>query len=67
VVIEVVVDGAMQLKDRMEGGTPEAPGGELAEEALDRIGPGGRGGCEVEVKAGCRVSQRLAAGALWAA
>src|SRR4051812_32535654 len=41
----------MQLEDRAESATFQPPGSELAEEALDGVGPGGRGRREVQVEA----------------
>ena len=52
VVFEVVVNGGFEFGDRGEDTAPDALLSDQAEEALDLIEPGSRGGGEVQVKAG---------------
>ncbi len=46
---EIVVDGLLQA---FEGAATDAFSGDLGEEALDHVEPGGRGRREVDVEAG---------------
>jgi len=52
VVFEVVVNGSFEFGDGGEDAATDALLSDQAEEALDLIEPGGRGGGEVQVKAG---------------
>src|SRR5436309_5876886 len=51
-LIEEAVDGGLEVDDRAEYATLEAALGQLGEEALDRIEPGGGGRRVVEDEAG---------------
>jgi hypothetical protein len=48
VLVDVAVDGRLQLDDRAEDAAPEPPPGQGGEEALDGVQPRGRGRGEVE-------------------
>jgi len=48
VLAEVAVDRGLQVDQRVEDAALQAPAGERGEEGLDRIGPGARGGREME-------------------
>src|SRR3954447_2225438 len=48
VLVDVAVDGRLQLDDRAEDAAPEPPPGQRGEEALDRVRPRARGRGEVE-------------------
>ena len=50
-MVEVLVDGRFELGNGGEDAASDAVLGDQAEEALDLIEPGGRGGGEVQVKA----------------
>jgi hypothetical protein len=52
VVFEVVVNGSFEFADGGEDAATDALLSDQAEEALNLIEPGGRGGGEVQVKAG---------------
>ena len=52
VVFEVVVNGGFEFGDGGEDAATNALLSDQTEEALDLIEPGGRGGGEVQVKAG---------------
>ena len=52
VVFQVVVNGGFELGNGGEDAAPDALLSDQPEEALDLIEPGGRGGGEVQVKAG---------------
>ena len=51
VMVDVVVDGVNQFHHIAKHATPQAVGGEVAEEALDHVQPRGAGGGEVDMKA----------------
>src|SRR6516162_277040 len=48
VLAEIAVDRGLQVDERAEDAALQSPAGEGGEEALDRIGPGARGGCEMK-------------------
>jgi len=48
VLAEVAIDRGLQVDQRAEDAALQSPAGEGGEEALDRIGPGARGGCEMK-------------------
>ena len=48
---EIVVDGLLQLGDAFEDAAPDAFSGDLGEEALDHVEPGGRCRGEMDVEA----------------
>ena len=58
------VDGGLEIGDSLEHAALESTSGQLGEEALDRIEPGGRGRGEVEMEALCRPSQARTLGCL---
>ena len=53
--LQEAVDGGLEIDNRAEDPAFEAAFGQLGEEALDRIEPGGRGRGVVEDKAGVSV------------
>ena len=48
VLVDVAVDGGLEIDDGLEGAAADAPAGEDGEEALYGVEPGGGGGREVE-------------------
>lgn len=67
VVFEVLVNGRFEFGDGGEDAATDALLGDQAEEALDLIEPGGRGGGEVQVKAGVLGQPCLTLECLWVA
>ena len=61
---EIVANGDLQLGDAGEDAAPDALAGDLGEEALDQIQPGGRGQ-RCSVKRGCFASQAWTSLVLW--
>src|SRR5215208_2554307 len=51
-LVEIAVDGGLEVDDRSEDAALQAPLGESGEEGLDGVEPGARGRGEVEGKAG---------------
>jgi hypothetical protein len=52
VLAKVAVDRRLQVDERMEDAALQAPPGQRCEKALDGIGPGARGGGEMEYPPG---------------
>jgi hypothetical protein len=59
VVVQVFDNGALELRDALEGAAADAISSDLGEEPLNHIEPGGRGGCEVQMEAGVRFDPAL--------
>ena len=51
VLVEIVMDGGLQLRDALEDAAPDALAGDLGEEALDEVQPGRRSWNEVQREA----------------
>ena len=54
-LVEVAVDGGLEVDDRAEGATADTAAGQGGEEGLDRVQPGAGGRAEVEDPAGVPV------------
>ena len=64
VLVEVVIDGHLQVDDGVEHATTYALSGDLGEEALDQVEPGRRCRREMHVEAGMTGQPRLDLGVL---
>ena len=67
VLIEVVVDGHLQIGDGMEHASTDAFSGDFGEEALDQIEPGADVGVKCMWKRGWRANHALTLECLWVA
>ena len=64
VLIEVVMDRVLEVGHAGEGAAPDAPGGDLGEDALDEVEPGCTGRREVQLDARVLGEPRLHLGRL---
>jgi hypothetical protein len=66
-LVEIAVDGGLEVDDRSEHAALQASLGQGGEEGLDRVEPRARGRREVEGDARVAASQAITLGCLWAA
>ena len=67
VLVDVSVDGRLQVDDRSEHATLEPPSGQGGEETFDGVEPGGAGGREVKYPPRMPLQPGADLGVLWVA
>ena len=67
VLVDIAVDGGLEIDDRVEAAAPDSSAGERREEGLDGVQPRTEVGVKWKVQRGCRSSHLRTLGCLWAA